>query len=1106
MDSKTIMQAARLAAATLSVILCTSHPASADPNLRVQMDVRGDFVLIGNTLMQDCAAGVPTPVVGDMAGCSTTPVFNLTAPDIYWQSDAAGGTAAVADLTDSQQASSVSFLELPAGATVVYARLYWGGLIEDTAADLEVRLAHSASGLDQVVTADDSIVTPQPTDATHPFYQSTADVTALVAAAGEGAFELSGVTSSLVSPFTSSAAWYMVVFYEVAGETPRNLAIFDGLDFLDAGNSVSAALDGFVVPNAGFDAKLGVVAVEGEHDLNGDSLSFNGNVLSNPLNPANDFFNATSSYLGVAHSQIGNLPQLSGVPGSLSNIDMDVVDVTSLVAPGDTSATIESESVFDFGTSGSDPFVLNAFITSVSTLIPDFTTSSKTVTDINGDEVFRGETLEYTITASNTGSDASVLTVLRDELPQGVTFVPGSIDVAGVAQTDAAGDDQAEYDDATRTLTVRLGDGATSTEGGAMEPGDGINVTFQVTVDNDATGDIENQGLITASGRQGAPETVTATDSDATAPGQSPTTITVVIVSCEADSDCQAPTPFCDLAGDPSLCVACATSAQCTDPLAPDCNLTTHQCECVAPEADGSCPDRDMDSSSDGAEEVIGTDPDDADTDDDGVLDGAEYGADQDSDGDGLINPLDPDSDNDGLPDGTEQGFGCDHAQTNMSLGNCRPDADMGATITNPVESDTDGGGARDGSEDGNLNGVVDSGEQDPTLGHPEDDDQVVDMDMDGLSDPLEETLHSDPLDPDTDEDGLPDGDEPNPGTDVDGDGLTSVLDVDSDDDALLDGTEAGRGCDAAETDASAGHCRADGDLGATVTLVLNPDTDGGGVTDGSEDANLNGVVDSGETDPVAGQGADDVNVVDTDSDGLSDGTEATVGSDPMDADSDDDGVPDGAEPNPSDDHDGDGAANVVDADSDNDELFDGTELGLSCADAATDSAASQCIPDADMGATKTSPLNADTDYGTLADGAEDTNHNGRIDAEETDPNDPSDDIACTTDAECGSATSGMICVDNRCVMGCRMSGGNGCPEGQMCTADGMCEAIPEPEQDFGDFGGGGCDCTVTGRPSTSGLGSAFLAAWALFVATRAGRRVHGGSCSGRREQGARQG
>ena len=38
--------------------------ASAEPKLRIQVDQRGDFLLIGNTMGHECLSGTPTPVKG----------------------------------------------------------------------------------------------------------------------------------------------------------------------------------------------------------------------------------------------------------------------------------------------------------------------------------------------------------------------------------------------------------------------------------------------------------------------------------------------------------------------------------------------------------------------------------------------------------------------------------------------------------------------------------------------------------------------------------------------------------------------------------------------------------------------------------------------------------------------------------------------------------------------------------------------------------------------------------------------------------------------------------------------------------------------------------
>jgi MYXO-CTERM domain-containing protein len=398
--------------------------------------------------------------------------------------------------------------------------------------------------------------------------------------------------------------------------------------------------------------------------------------------------------------------------------------------------------------------------------------------------------------------------------------------------------------------------------------------------------------------------------------------------------------------------------------------------------------DTDGDGLTDGEEDDLGTDPEDADSDDDGVADGAEVNPGEDPDTDGLINALDPDSDNDGIFDGTELGLTAPDGDTDLTKGNFVPDADSGATTTDPENPDTDGGTVDDGAEDPNHNGKIDAGEKDPN--DPADDvtNPVVDMDGDGLTDDEEDALGTDPMDADSDDDGVQDGAEPNPSADSDGDGLINPLDPDSDDDGLFDGTELGLGCDGAATDKAKGHCVADADPD-TMTSPIDPDTDDGGVKDGSEDTNLDGKQDAGETDPL--DPSDDATVTDTDGDGLSDDLEDEIGSDPNDKDTDDDGLLDGDEPNPTADSDGDGLKNPLDVDSDNDGLFDGTEAGKGCDDAATDAAAKSCRADADPD-TQTSPIDPDTDDGGVKDGSEDTNLDGKVDDGEKDPNDPSDD------------------------------------------------------------------------------------------------------------------
>jgi MYXO-CTERM domain-containing protein len=444
------------------------------------------------------------------------------------------------------------------------------------------------------------------------------------------------------------------------------------------------------------------------------------------------------------------------------------------------------------------------------------------------------------------------------------------------------------------------------------------------------------------------------------------------------------------------------------------------------------CGDSDNDGLSDVDEQILGTNPLDSDSDDDGIPDGQEPNPGADSDKDGIPNILDPDSDNDGIFDGTELGYGCGDPGTNLAQKHCVPDADNGATKTNPQDPDTDHGGVKDGAEDFNHDGAIEPGEGDPN--NPADDQNVVDSDGDGISDGAEQGAGSNPLDADSDDDGVIDGLEVDPYADSDGDGLINMLDEDSDNDGLFDGTEMGKNCELADTDPKAKHCIADGDNGATKTNPIVADTDKGGVKDGAEDFNHNGVLDPGEIDPTLGHGADDKNVMDSDGDGLSDGEEMALGSDPNNPDSDQDGVKDGDEVNPTADEDGDGLIDVLDPDSDNDGLMDGTEMGLGCADGLKN-----CVPDADNGATKTNPILADTDHGSVKDGAEDKNKNGAIDPGETDPNNPTDDV-CTQNVDCANPDkvcdpSNQKCVDSKC------DANQMCPLPDVCHEVGVCDA-----------------------------------------------------------------
>ena len=449
-----------------------------------------------------------------------------TAPDVFWRSDDGTSTAAANNALKVADAASTAVLTIPTGATITYARLYWSGV--SATADKTVTVARVGTGaFSQDVTALDVDTVLAKSSSAEWYYQSTADVTSLVQTNGQGQYRISGVDGvDLVdlNDDTVYAAWSMVVFYSLPSDPPRNLTIFDGLDLINSqGAPVTVSLTGFLVPIAGFDAKLGAVTYEGDDQLTGDSLSFSRTSFIGVSNPVNNFFNGTRSRLGVAVSTAGDLPRLTGGARSMSGVDLDVVDVTARLTQGQTSATITASTSQDF-------YLLGAFITSISTFKPDFGGATKTITDLtshpNG-AVLPGDTIQYTISASNSGNDDATNVTLNDVLPAGITFVPGSIVVTSGpnlgTKTDKAADDQGEYLTASRTVRVRLGTGANGTTGGAMNIGASTSLTFHVTVDAAVTGLIEEvEAIITAGGKAGRPRRTTSPTAATTA-GAPPT-------------------------------------------------------------------------------------------------------------------------------------------------------------------------------------------------------------------------------------------------------------------------------------------------------------------------------------------------------------------------------------------------------------------------------------------------------------------------------------------------------------------------------------------------------------------------------------------------------
>jgi large repetitive protein len=354
-----------------------------------------------------------------------------------------------------------------------------------------------------------------------------------------------------------------------------------------------------------------------------------------------------------------------------------------------------------------------------------------------------------------------------------------------------------------------------------------------------------------------------------------------------------------------------------------------------------------------------------------------------DTDGDGTTNNLDPDSDNDGVPDGVDlarlipticrdqDGDSCDDCSVTGANNS------GGSTSNDGPDFDADGACDLSDSDDDNDGALdpVDSDDGNPNV--------CLDIDLDGCEDCLGGSFN-------------PGAD----GPDFDLDGRCDSGDLDDDNDGAPDPEDSNDGNPNVCSDTDADGCE-DCSSGTYAPGDDGPDADNDGRCDnGDLDDDNDSVPDAADNCPNLANpdqadfdedGQGDACDLDDDNDGLDDDVEVAVGSDDRDADSDDDGLIDGDETDPGADSDGDGVKNVLDGDGDNDGIADGTEGGVATAPVGTDVSAGRFVPDADP-STTTNPFEDDSDGGGVRDGAEDPNHNGRIDAGETNPNDPADD------------------------------------------------------------------------------------------------------------------
>ena len=279
---------------------------SQDISLYTQINGRYDFTFVGNTLNTNENSFMSTPTI-------------LT--------------------------SSSADLNLGPSDVIERAYLYWAGC---GTGDFNVQL----NGVD--ITPDRTFSIIQ-TSSGWPHFSAFKDITAQVQATGNGTYTLSDLdlTAEIPQYFqnrTNFGGWAIIVVYQNNALPLNQLNIYDGMQAVPSRIDISLnSLN--VIDN--FDAKIGFLAWEGDVGIaNNESLTINGNVLSNPpLNPSNNAFNSTNSVTGS---------------NTLYNMDLDIYNIQNNINVGDTTADISL-------TSNQDYVMINAIVTKLNSQLPDAT-------------------------------------------------------------------------------------------------------------------------------------------------------------------------------------------------------------------------------------------------------------------------------------------------------------------------------------------------------------------------------------------------------------------------------------------------------------------------------------------------------------------------------------------------------------------------------------------------------------------------------------------------------------------------------------------------------------------------------------------------------------
>jgi len=269
---------------------------------------------------------------------------------------------------------SAAVLNIPPQATILHAELIWGGSYNYGGENLTSVI--DASVVFDTPASGNGAISPDPAWSrtinqlasgayTAAYYVRGADVTALVASGGAGAYRVRGipVTQSETINGLNGGGWALVVVAEFVQAPCRSLSVQSVGKWVDDNNTADATFSGFSTPASGAVGGRAVIgAIAGDASSTGDQvlISMPGTEnylpLSGPNNSPNNFF---ASQINDGEGMLDNSGTFGtrnhnaalGMQTSGGRQGLDITAITLDSASGEV-ATGQTATTFRFATTG----------------------------------------------------------------------------------------------------------------------------------------------------------------------------------------------------------------------------------------------------------------------------------------------------------------------------------------------------------------------------------------------------------------------------------------------------------------------------------------------------------------------------------------------------------------------------------------------------------------------------------------------------------------------------------------------------------------------------------------------------------------------------------